>query len=602
MEDRMRRRPTVFLVLPCVALLALAPGPLAAGKRPITEQDLFRFVWIADPQISPDGSRVAFVRVHVNEKKEGYETEIWMVSTRGEPPLRWTSGPRDSSPRWSPDGSRLVFARSVDKDGQPQPAQLFVLPMGGGEAWSLTSLPKGAGAPAWSPDGRTVAFVSSTTDDDIARAEKKKQGGADDSEHESDVRIVTLATYREDNEGYADPKHHSHIWTLALPAASGDKAVPKRIASGPYDEGRPAWSQDGSQIYFSADRTPEPYYELPTQALCAVSTAGGEVTRVVAMDGVVGSFRFAPGARQVAFVGEVTRPARSYDQPQLFVTDAAPGSRARVVAPDLDRDVGSGIIGDQHAPRGGADAPPFWSADGRSVIAPVSDQGASTLRRFDIKSGRAEMITRGNQEVSAWTATPDGSRIVVLVSTPTGIGDLYLVGGDGRLARLTAVNQELFSELDLGEPETIWYTSFDGRKIQAWVQKPPDFDPRKKYPLILDIHGGPHAAYGYNFFHEFQTMAARGYVVLYPNPRGSTTYGKEFGNVIQYRYPGEDAKDLLAGVDELVRRGYVDEHRLGITGGSGGGILTNWLIGHTGRVAAAVSQRSLADWSARGCG
>src|SRR6266699_5813774 len=190
MEERMRRLSTPCLVLPCLVLLALAPGPLAAGKRPITEQDLFRFVWIADPQISPDGSRAAFVRAHVNEKKEGYETEIWMVSTRGGSPLKWTGGPRDGSPRWSPDGGRLVFTRSIDKEGQPEPPQLYVLPVAGGEAWPLTSLPKGAGAPAWSPDGKSVAFLSATTDEDLARAARKKDGKPDDSERDSDVRIV----------------------------------------------------------------------------------------------------------------------------------------------------------------------------------------------------------------------------------------------------------------------------------------------------------------------------------------------------------------------------------------------------------------------------
>ena len=598
MEEGMRRHAMLSAMLPCLLLCALVSSPIAAEKRVITEQDLFRFVWIADPQISPDGSRVAYVRVHVNDKKEGYETEIWMVPTRGGEPVRLTGGPRDGGPRWSPDGSRLVFTRSIDKDGQPQPPQLYVLPMGGGEAWPLTSLPKGAGAPAWSPDGKSVAFLSNTTDEDIAKAEKKKDAAPGDSERESDVRIVTLAIYRQDNEGYAEPKRHSHIWTVAVPARSGDKVVPKPITSGPFDEGSPTWSHDGTQICFNADRSLEPYYELPTVTLYAVPASGGEVRSVVSMDGIVGPFRFDPGGRQVAFIGGVTRPAHSYDQPRLYVSDAAPGSRPRVVAPDLDRDVGSDIIGDQHAPRGGGDETLVWTADGRSVVVAVSDHGTANLRRFDLKSGRAQMVTTGNQEVSAWTATPDGSRIVVLVSTPTDLADLYLVGGDGKLTRLTRVNQELFSELKLSEPEEVEYSSFDGKKMQAWVQKPPDFDPRKKYPLILDIHGGPHAAYGYNFFHEFQSMAARGYVVLYPNPRGSTTYGQEFGNIIQYRYPGDDAKDLLAGVDDLIRRGYVDEHRLGVTGGSGGGILTSWLIGHSNRFAAAVSQRSISDWSA----
>src|SRR5947209_8178130 len=348
MEERMRRLPTLCLVLACLTLLALAPGPLAAAKRPITEQDLFRFVWIADPQISPDGSRVAFVRARVNEKT----------------------------------------------------------------------------------DGRSVAFLSATTDEDLARAARKKDGKPDGSERDSDVRIVTLATYREDNEGYSDPRHHAHLWTVAVPAADGEKAAPKRITSGPYDEGSPAWSPDGTQIDFTADRSLEPYYELPTSALYSVPAAGGDVARVLAMEGVIGSFRFAPGGRQVAFVGALTRPARSYDQPQLFVSDAAPGSRPRAVAPGLDRDVGSGIIGDQHAPRGGAESPPFWNADGRSVIAAVSDQGTANLRHFEVKTGRAQTVTGGNQEVSAWTATPDGSRIVVLVSTPTSLGDLYLVGAD----------------------------------------------------------------------------------------------------------------------------------------------------------------------------
>jgi dipeptidyl aminopeptidase/acylaminoacyl peptidase len=187
---------------------------------------------------------------------------------------------------------------------------------------------------------------------------------------------------------------------------------------------------------------------------------------------------------------------------------------------------------------------------------------------------------------------------VALISTPTNIGDLYLVDTNGSLRRLTNINEKLFAQIKLTPPEEIWYTSFDGKKIQTWVQKPPDFDPKKKYPLILNIHGGPHAAYGYTFDHEFQWMAAKGYVVLYPNPRGSTSYGQEFGNIIQYRYPGDDYKDLMAGVDELIRRGYIDEKKLGVTGGSGGGLLTNWAITQTDRFAAAVSQRSIGDWAA----
>jgi len=239
-----------------------------------------------------------------------------------------------------------------------------------------------------------------------------------------------------------------------------------------------------------------------------------------------------------------------------------------------------------------------WSPDGGSLYAVAAVRGRANLLRFDAKSGRAEPVTTGDQEVMEYSAAADGSRFALTISTPTAVGDLFVLdSGDRRLRRLTRFDDELLAGLDLTPPEEIVYKSFDGRPIEAWVEKPPGFDPHTKYPLILNIHGGPHAAYGYTFDHEFQWMAAEGYVVLYPNPRGSSSYGEEFGNVIQYRYPGDDAKDLLAGVDELVRRGYVDPQRLAVTGGSGGGILTNWIVGHDGRFAAAASQRSIASWA-----
>ncbi|MBV8452709.1 MAG: S9 family peptidase, partial [Deltaproteobacteria bacterium] len=196
-----------------------------------------------------------------------------------------------------------------------------------------------------------------------------------------------------------------------------------------------------------------------------------------------------------------------------------------------------------------------------------------------------------------FSVSADRSKVIGLVSTPLMIGDLFSIAPDGKEKQVTDVNQELFAQLSLTPPEEITYKSFDGKMIQAWVQKPCDFDPHKKYPLILDIHGGPHAAYGYVFDHEFLFMAAKGYVVLYPNPRGSTSYGQEFGNIIQYHYPGDDYKDLMAGVDELIRRGYIDDKKLGVTGGSGGGLLTNWTVTQTTRFAAAVSQRDISDWT-----
>jgi dipeptidyl aminopeptidase/acylaminoacyl peptidase len=263
----------------------------------------------------------------------------------------------------------------------------------------------------------------------------------------------------------------------------------------------------------------------------------------------------------------------------------------------FDFDVGDGVFGDNTAPRAGGANIPLWTPDGHSLIEVCGKEGKTILASFGVESGAETDLTRGNQAVLRFRASADGSKIVYAMSTPTRINDLFAMersGGEPR--QLTHINDELFSKLNLTEPEEISYQSFDGKRMQAWVQKPPDFNSAKKYPLILDIHGGPHAAYGYIFEHEFQWMAAKGYVVLYPNPRGSTTYGQDFGNVIQYHYPGDDYKDLMAGVDDVLRRGYLDDKKLGVTGGSGGGLLTNWIVGQTKRFAAAVSQRDIASW------
>ena len=267
-----------------------------------------------------------------------------------------------------------------------------------------------------------------------------------------------------------------------------------------------------------------------------------------------GGFTISPDGKQIAFIASVSQPVRSYSQPDLWVMDLASGAKPRNLTANFDFDIGGGLTGDNVAPRGGGGNPPVWSPDGRSITMLYVKEGKANLGSFDVATGKQSDVTTGNQAVVSYRAVPDASKFVLLISTPTRVGDLFwLDKAGGQPRQLTHINDELFSKLNLTEPEEIWYTSFDGKKIQTWVQKPPDFDPNKKYPLILNIHGGPHAAYGFIFDHEFQWMAAKGYVVLYPNPRGSTSYGQEFGNIIQHNYPGDDYKDLMAGVDELIQ-------------------------------------------------
>ena len=282
------------------------------------------------------------------------------------------------------------------------------------------------------------------------------------------------------------------------------------------------------------------------------------------------------------------------------MVDAAPGSAPKNLTASYDFDVSSGIGGDQSAPRGENPKPIVWTKDGLSLI--VDDGGERQLepeacpdRHRPDRAGHDGRPRRRRLHARRRSGT-----IAATISTQTNIGDIAIVkarrGPRSGRRQITHVNDALFADIAQSEPEEIWYPSFDGRKVQGWILKPPDFDPSKKYPMILQIHGGPHSAYGNVYTHEFQWMAAKGYVVLFTNPRGSTTYGQEFGNLIQYRYPGDDYKDLMAGVDEVVKRGYVDPNRLGVTGGSGGGLLTNWTITQTQRFKAAVSQRDIADW------
>jgi dipeptidyl aminopeptidase/acylaminoacyl peptidase len=600
----------VSLLLPSLAAQN-SGSPSAAMKRAITEKDLFDFVWIANPQISPDGVAAVFTRVVTDDKRTGYETSIWGVATSGkEAPLRLTNGRHDTFPRWSPDGKSIAFVRAGEKDeaGKPRAPQIAILSLAGGEARIITDLPKGASSPVWSPDGKRIAFLSSTTSEDIEKERKKtdaKPGTTNkpqaDGGHEADIHIITRAVYRDNDEGYLDFNRHQHIWVIEVPKQSDEAAKPLQLTTGDYDEGGAVWMRDGSRLYYLTSRVDEPYYETPTTDIYSVPSSGGAAEKFATVPMGIGDLTLSPDGHRVAFHGSVTQPVRSYSQPDLWVMDLAPNAQPNNLTAGYDFDMGDAVFGDNAPPRGGNGATLHWSPDGRWLFDIVGKQGRTPLVRVDTQTGAVTEVTRGEQAVLDFSITPDTRTAMVLVSTPVMIGDLFTValdeGKNTTPTRITDVNKELWSRLNLTTPEELNYRSFDGLSIQGWIQKPPGFEPNRKYPLILDIHGGPHAAYGWVFDHEFQWMAAKGYVVLYVNPRGSTSYGQDFGNIIQYRYPGDDYRDLMAGVDEVLKRGYVDPKKLGITGGSGGGVLTNWAVTQTDRFAAAVSQRDISNWA-----
>ena len=566
------------------ALLAIALGA-APPPRPITSADIYQFKWVADPRISPDGSLAAYTLVQVADKHDKYETSLWVVATDGQSaPRRLTSGPRDNAPRWSPDGRTIAFVRATSDTGA---AQIYLLSLAGGEPRQLTNLAKGAGAAIWSPDGQTIAFGSTQLASDTAPPDKDK----------SDVHVVTRAVYRSNDRGWLDPTRHDHIWAVDVDLKADAPAKAHEVTSGNYDEDEAQWSRDGSQLLFTSDRVDEPYYDNPDDDAFAVPKAGGPMATVIDIDGPIRNVAVSPDGKTYAFAGWVNPAKRqSYTQSAVFVSS---DGKAVTKLTSGEAEIGSAVTGDQAPPRGGGGNPLLWSADGKSLYMAMTLHGRSNIMRIDVATKAVEPVTTGAHDIIAYSATPTASRFALTLSDGTHLTELYALDpASKQLTQLTHVNDALFSQLTLSTPERITYKSFDGTPIEAWIIKPPDFSASKKYPLILNIHGGPHAAYGETFFHEFQVMAARGYVVLAPNPRGSTTYGESFGNIIQYHYPGDDYKDLMVGVDTVIKRGYIDEKRLGVTGGSGGGLLTNWVVTQTHRFAAAASQRSIADWAA----
>lgn len=586
-------------ILMSLLFACVLTAPVAgAEKRLIAEQELFGFTWIGDPQVSPDASRVAFVRVTVDEKRTGYQSAIWSVSLDGERTMQpLTSGKRDSMPRWSPDGKSLAFVRSEEVDGAVKPPQIWMMAMSGGDSFVVTRQPTGATTPSWSPDGQWIAFLSDSNAKDLAAAATEKP--KDEAERVSDVRVITRAVFRTDTGGYIDAEHPQHLWVVPAPQDAAIQAKPLQLTSGRFDEDNVLWAPDSARLYFTTNRVDEPYYERPKSDLYSIAATGGEPEKITTIGMDVRSVALSRDGRRIAFVAEKNQPVTSFSQPDLWVIDVEANAKPRNLTAKFDWDVNAGIAGDSAAPRALGGSAPVWTQDGRGLIASYAKEGRAILGLFDAGSGAELDLTSGDQAVVSYRASADTNKVVYTLSTPTRVNDLFVL--DRSVTRpaplqLTDINAALFATLDLTEPEEVWYRSFDGKRVQGWLQKPPGFDPKRRYPLILNIHGGPHAAWGFTFTHEFQWMAAKGYLVLYPNPRGSSSYGQSFGNVIQYRYPGDDYKDLMAGVDAVLRRGYVDEKKLGVTGGSGGGLLTNWTITKTSRFAAAVSQRDIANW------
>ena len=524
--------------------------------RGMVADDLYAIRWLSDPRFSPDGRQAAFVVTTLSRERDDYQSAIWVVATEGGEPRRWTSGPgKDSAPRWSPIGRALAFLS--DRAGGK--AQLYLLDAAGGEARQLTNHPAGVANPVWSPDGRRLAVV--VREESTAVGEPGKTPPA---------RVITTLQYRANGEGFTyDRRRHIHI----VDVVTGEQ---RQLTEGDWDDREPAWSADGRSLAFLSARHAERDHDRAVD-LFVVDAEGGEPRRITPGGGEVAHPAWSPDGASLAYVGY----ADAEDAPRnsrLWLIPAA-GGAPRCLTPDLDRnlDVGDGLL-------------PCWTADGAAIVCALQDRGTVGLLRVTIASGRVERLVEGPLVVSGYDVGA-GERLLYLASDPTHPAELFLASG-GKAEQLTCLNAGWLGTVSLATPEHFTFAA-DGHTIDAWVMLPAGEQGAASYPTLLTIHGGPFSQYGWGFFDEFQVQAGAGYAVVSCNPRGSAGQDDAFARAIIGCPAEPDSADVLAALDETLRRyPQLDAGRTGVLGGSYGGYLTSWIVGHTDRFRAACTERS----------
>ena len=565
-----------------LALASALPPVLAAGlpsQDRLTEMDVFDLELATDPQLSPDGRRVIYVRAYSDVFTDRRYSNLWIIDADGGQNRPLTTGHRgDGSPRWSPDGTRVAYVS--DQDGAPQ---IYVRWLDGGQTARLTNLGFPPSDPVWSPDGRTIAFTTFVPQDapKIASLPSPPEG----AKWADPATIIDKLVYRYDGAGYLKPGY-SHLFVV--PADGG---TPRQISSGDFQHGEnaftpsePVWTPDGRHLILSANRRPDHELEPLDTEVYEFAVADGAVRQLTHRKGPDDSPAVSPDGTRIAYVGFDDR-YQGYQVTGLYLMNRD-GSGSRLLSAKLDRDV----------------TRPLWARDGSGIFFMYDDRGNTRLGFMTtdgtLKTVASNLGGPGGAYGDGTYSTGGRRGYAITYSRPHVPCDVGVGTVDGPpLKVITAVNDDLLAHKTLGEVEEIRYeSSVDKRPIQGWIVKPPHLDPGRKYPLILEIHGGPFANYGDRFDFMKQLWAARGYVVLYVNPRGSTSYGEEFGNLIHHSYPGDDFFDLNSGVDAAVAKGYVDPENLFVTGGSGGGVLTCWMIGRTDRFRAAASAYPVINW------
>ncbi len=549
----------------CLLCLALLPA-LAAEETKRLSLDMFLdSERVSNPRLSPDGSQIIYTRRWVNKLEDRWNSAIWIMNADGSKNRFLVKG---GNADWSPSGDRIVYAAS----GEPKGSQIFVRWMDAeGAVTQISRLEESPGSLSWSPDGKSIAFnmLKRKTNSWPIKMPKMPRG----AKLTKAPRIVEQMHYRRDRVGFTD-NGYRHIYVI-----DADGGTPRQITDGDYNHRGIEWTPDGKNILFSGLRVEDAEYQWRESEIYSVDVASGEVTQLTRRKGPDGSPTVSPDGTQVAYTG-YDHTTDTYITSKIYLMDID-GSNPRLVSGGWDR-----------SPRGLT-----WSADGNSLYFNIRQHGTANYYQLSLRgNGGVQPITQGTHMLTVSDVSRSGHAVGTLSSAHEP-GDVVIFElGNPEIRQLTHVNDDILHGVTLGELHEINYQSVGGVQIQGWYITPPDFDPSRKYKMQLHIHGGPHGMYNTGFNFGWQEQAANDYVILYTNPRGSSGYGSEFGNMIKNAYPSQDYDDLMAGVDHLIAKGFIDEQNMNVTGCSGGGVLTAWVVGHTDRFAAASSNCPVIDW------
>ncbi len=536
--------------------------------------DVFDMEYVSNVQISPNGDQIIYVRTFMDIMTDKYYSNLWIINSDGTNKRQLTQGnQRDYAPVWSHDGSKIVFL-SNQKD---EKVKLYLMYLDTKETITLTNTKNAPGNISWSADDNSLAFTMfvPAPKKSLLKMPAKPEG----AKWENPPIYIDELNYKADGRGFLK-SGNTQIFTLTL-----DGGTPRQWTFSKHNYSSPVWSNDSKSIYFSANLHEKHDLEERNSEVCQLSLETGKITELTDRFGPDQNPVLSPDGKKIAYLG-YDDTYQGYQVTNLYVMNTD-GSDSKQLATELDRDPGN----------------IQWKSDSKGIYFQYEDHGDNKVALVNLSNGKVQTILDGIGGLSlgrpynsgTFSISNNGNIAYTIGSTehPADLGAFI----NGKKSRLTQVNDDLFSFRKVGKTEEItWKSSYDQQEIQGWIVTPPDFDPSKKYPFILEIHGGPFSMYGTSFTAEIQLFAAAGYVVMYSNPRGSTGYGQDFGNAIHHDYPNHDYDDLMSGVDAVIEKGYIDTDNLFVTGGSGGGLLTAWIVGKTDRFKAAVSAKPVIDW------